>query len=288
VRPRPDEQFHSVVCTDTAPAVNWQCQVLIHTWRAVAQPGEMVRLVAAPDGGPAPDHVHAQVVTTSAPNTHPETGDHYPPYNRLFSLLEWLQVRRPQGTVLILDPDMVFRHPITRTVTPGEVVVQPWLDFSPSSAPGELLSELTGIAGAELPAVTWPALVYTTDLERLLPRWIELTAELRQGLGLWESDMYAFVGALAELRPTVITDPLAAWLNWPEDAVAGAPLIHYCQAVEGRHGEQLWSKRTYRPWEPITVYPADARLDYCRDLLTILTDAVEAKSGRSGQEDTAR
>ena len=27
------ESLYSVVCTDTAPSVNWQCQVLIHTWK---------------------------------------------------------------------------------------------------------------------------------------------------------------------------------------------------------------------------------------------------------------
>ena len=272
------EPIYTVVCTDTAPSVNWQCQVLLHTWRSVGQPGEFVRLVAAPDGGPVPTHVHGRVVVTRAPNTHPDTGDHYPPYNRLFSMLEWLRTEHPVGTVLFVDPDMVFRDRVTRRVSPGTMVAQPWFDFASNSGPAMAAAEAAGVPAADLPSITWPALIHTNDLERLLPRWIELTALLHQETGAWESDMYGLLGALATVGPAVATDVLCAWMDWPEDVVAGAPIIHYCQTVEGHGGEPLWSKRDYRPWEPIGVDPAAARLDYCRDLLAILTDVVQSKA----------
>jgi hypothetical protein len=268
-----------VVCTDTNPSVNWQCQVLIHTWRSVGQPGEFVRLVADPDRGAVPDHVHARVVTTRAPNTHPDTGDEYPPYNRLFSLLEWLRTERPVGTVLILDPDMVFRAPVRARATRGTAVVQSWLDFAPTSAPVSVVAEATGVPATDLPAVTWPMLIHTSDLERILPRWIELTSAVRQAVDRWESDMYAFVGVAAEDGLDLITEPLTAWMNWPEEAVAGAPIIHYCQPVEAHDGRALWSKGDYQPWAPIDVDPAEARLDYCRDLLAILAEVVAQKAG---------
>jgi hypothetical protein len=268
------ESLYSVVCTDNDPSVNWQCQVLLRTWKRVEQPGEFVRLVAVPDGGPVPDHVHARVVTTHAPSVHPATGDRYPPYNRLFSLLEWLRTERPVGTVLILDPDMVFRAPVRRRTVAGTAVMQRWLDFTPASAPARLVAEAIGSDPDDLPAVTWPGLVHTTDLERILPRWIELTGALRQSIGIWESDMYGLVGALAADGLGLVSEAMSAWMNWPAELVAGAPIIHYCQTVEAHDGRPLWSKRDYRPWEPIGVDPAEARLDYCRDLLAILTDVV--------------
>ena len=267
-----------MVCTDTASAVNWQCQVLIHTWQAVGGPGELIRLVAAPAGGPVPSHLHARVVRTTAPDGPPGTGDRYVPYNRLVSLQEWLREERPVGTVLVLDPDMVFRSAVTTRVAPGTAVVQRWVDFNASSPPVEVVARATGLAAEDLPGITWPALIHSADLQRLLPRWIELTAEVRRRTAAWESDMYGFVGAVAESGLTVTAEVLAAWLNWPEADVAGAPIIHYCQAVEGRDGAVLWSKWDYRPWEPIDVDPGEARLDYCRDLLAILADAVTAKA----------
>ena len=113
------EQLYTVVATNTAPYVNWQCQLLAHTWHAVGQPGELVRLVAAPQGGPLPTHRHARVVRTRAPDIHPATGDHYLPYNRLFSALEWLQQEQPVGTVLLVDPDVVFRARLPTLVDPA-------------------------------------------------------------------------------------------------------------------------------------------------------------------------
>lgn len=276
----PSNDLVAVVCTDRAASVNWQCQVLIRTWRQVGQSGSFLRLVAAPDGGPLPDHVDARVVRTRAPNVHPDSGDHYPPYNRLYSLQEWLDRERPDVTVLVLDPDMVFRGVVPATTTPGTALVQPWIDFRGSSALGRVVASATGIALQDLPACTWPALVHATDLRRILPRWIELTSQVRDATGAWESDMYGLVGALAEDGLQLTEQSLCAWMNWPEEVVAGAPIIHYCQVVESHEGTALWSKRSYRPWEPIDVDSGAARLDYCRELLSILSRVVAEK--RSG------
>ena len=269
----------TVVCTDTAPSVNWQVQILVQTWCDVGQPGSFLRLVAAPDGGAVPDHVHARVLCTDAWNVHPDTGDHYPPYNRLVSLREWLDDEQPDASILIVDPDMVFRDVVRTRARPGTGVVQGWYDFHAASDPSRAVAEATGVPAQDLPAVTWPAVLHATDLRRILPRWIELTSELRQRTGAWESDMYAFVGVLAEDGIDLTEEPLTAWMNWPEDVVAGAPIIHYCQVVESDDGTALWSKRDYRPWEPVGADPGAARLDYCRELLTILTRVIERKRG---------
>lgn len=275
----PDEPIYSLVCTDTAPYANWQFQILAHTWHAVGQPGELVRLVAAPEGGPMPTHRHARVVRTRARNHHPETGDRYVPYNRLFSALEWLETERPVGTVLLLDPDMVFRAPITTRVAPGAPRAQRWVDFGGPDANGvEVLAREAGVDATRIQGVTWPALVHTRDLKRLLPGWIELTARMRAETGGWESDMFAFLGASAALGLTWTPDTICAFMNWPEESVAGAPLVHYTQRVEAHDGSALWFKQDYRPWDPIDVDPEDARLDYCRDLLRIMRDYVATRS----------
>jgi hypothetical protein len=235
-------------------------------------------LVAAPTGGPLPTHRHARVVRTRASNVHPDTGDHYVPYNRLFSALEWLQDERPAGTVLLLDPDVVFRAPVTTTVVPGAPRAQRWIGFDITGSVAEdVVVRETGVDPAAIQGVTWPALIHTSDLAALLPRWIELTAAVRAATGLWESDMVAFIGAAAEQGLRFTPDTIAAFVGWPEEDVAGAPLIHYCQAVEDEDGAVLWTKHHYRPWDPIEVDPATARLDYCRDLLSILKGYVAGR-----------
>lgn len=274
------EQIHALVCTDTQPYANWQCQLLAHTWHSVGQAGELVRLVAAPAGGPLPTHRHARVVRTRAPNVHPRTGDHYLPYNRLFSAVEWLREEQPVGTVLLLDPDMVFRAPVAEPVPPGAPRAQRWVGFDlTGSEAEEVLVRETGVDPSDLQGVTWPALIHTSDLEALLPLWIELTAALREATGLWESDMVAFVGAAAAQGLRFTPETIGAFVGWPEEEVAGAPIIHYCQPIEDREGRVLWTKHHYRPWDPVDVDPAEAALGYAGDLLRIVQEYVAARRG---------
>lgn len=267
------DTLYTVICTDTAGDLQWQCELLEHTWRAVEQPGELLRLVAAEPCEPLPAHAHARVVRMPAANTHPRARDAYVPWNRLFSLEGWLREERPDGTVLVLDPDMVFRDRLSLHVVPGRPVGQRWVDFGT----GEALAGHFGMEARRLQPVTWPMAIHTSDLARLLPPWIERTLQARQVLERWESDMFGLVLAASDLGLTFSRQTTCAWLNWPEADVAGAPLIHYCQPVEDRDGRSIWDKRTYRPWDE-AVEPDSARLDYCRELLRIVQAYARERS----------
>lgn len=268
-----NERFYSLICTDNHPNVHWQCELLENSWCSVRQPGELLRLVSANEPDDLPRHERAAVIRTRFTNVHPKTGDTYPPYNRLYSLRQWLQEHEPCGTVLILDPDYVFRAPVIGSVSPGSPRAQFWVDCAQWDGNSRFVKALSGISpvtAADMQRVTWPALIHTQDLERLMPRWIELTSEYRQRTGAWESDMVAFVVASAEIGLRYRLENIAAWMNWPEEQVRGAPIVHYCQKVEDRGGNCLWWKHDYQPWQSIDAMPQEARLDYCRDLLAIV------------------
>jgi hypothetical protein len=273
-RDRRAEPIHTVVCTDTNPYGDWQVEFLAHTWQRVGQPGELVRLVGCPDEQRPADTPHARVFTTSAPNDHPDVDAPHPGFNRLWSLQEWLAVERPTGSVMILDADMVFRATARFVATPGEVVGQEWFDAARGTALAQVLDGYTTAPPDRIPPVTWPVVLDADDLAALLPRWLELYVALWAGTGMWESDMYAFVGAVAESELDVRYETTAAWMNWPEQFVAGAPLIHYPQPVVDRRGVEMWFKQRYRAFEPLDVDPNDAELDYCRDLLHLLDEYI--------------
>ena len=276
----------SVICTDTADKVHWQCELLEYSWSKVNQPGKLVRLVACDEDAILPDHRHAEVIRTAPSNVHPVTKDEYAPYNRLFSFQEWLDKAKPEGTVLILDPDCVFRKPLKTEVVAGSPIGQDWLDFGTSNALRDTIRASSDIDIDALQPVTWPALIDCNDLHRLLPRWIELTATIRQQNGLWESDMFAFVAASAELGLEYQLATTTAWMPWPEEKVKGAPLVHYCQTIKTRDNNELWGKHHYLPWEQ----PPDsslAKLDYCRDLLTLLDEHVQLKNAEQRHQGDA-
>lgn len=272
------EPIHTIACTDTNPYGDWQFELLEHTWQRCKQPGELVRLVACPNREQHVPSDIARIVTTKATNSHVKAPKDYAGFNRLWSLHEWLTLERPTGSVLILDCDMVFRSPATFTAEPGEIVVQEWHDFASGSHMADRVAPFIDAPADKIEPLTWPMVFDAGDLARIMPRWIELCADIRAATDMWESDMFALVAAVAETDLRIRYESTAAWMNWPEEYVAGAPIIHYCQEVLARDGTSLWYKQRYVPWEPLGVDPNDAELDYCRDLLHLIDDYVSTRA----------
>lgn len=264
--------IHTVVCTDTNPYGTWQTEFLEHSWVRSAMPGELIRLVGAAEDEPLPVHPTARVIRTSATNRHPDLDGDYTPINRLLSLAEWLDQHRPVGTVLIVDCDMVFRAPIERRALVGHPIGQHWWDFSWANGGSwaQVADDLSPTTIGARQSVTWPLLIHTYDLRRVIGRWIELTVAIRTATGAWESDMVALPMVLAEHGLNCDLEMLAAWMNWPDEVVGDAPVIHYCQPVLDIDDNDIWYKQAYQPWSAIGVDPSKAALSYCRDLLTML------------------
>lgn len=283
-----EQPIYSVSCTDASDYAHWQCELLEFSWKQVGQTGELIRLVSREDAHPLPRHKYTKVISTRFTNDHPDTGDHYIPYNRLFSFQEWLDTGEQDGTVLILDPDCVFRKRVTTRVKPGAPIAQRWRGFAVVGRWLEAVEKHSDIDIGLIQGITWPALVHTDDMRRLMPRWIELTSLIRQEIGAWESDMMAFVVAAAELGICFTEQHLAAVLNWPEGDNEEAPVIHYCQAVEAKDGSQLWFKQGYQPWSATNADPAMAKLPYCGDLVAILNQYVANQNPAKSVVDVMR
>lgn len=263
----PHGPLYSLVCTDTNPYGTWQTEFLEHTWLRTGMPGELLRLVGTPNGEDLPRHHTARVVRTSAENTHPYLDEPYTGMNRLHSLNEWLERERPVGTALILDCDFVFRAPLARRAEPGRPIGQLWHDFAMVGDWAKTADSITPGISERVQRVTWPLLIHTSDLRRIIGRWVDVAARIRKTTGAWESDMVALTIVLAEYELTCELDMMAAWMPWPDDVVGDAPIIHYCQPVLDSDGDVLWYKQQYTPWEEVDVDPEAAELAYCRDLL---------------------
>lgn len=249
--------MYSVVCTDVNDFVDWQCELLAYSWARAGQRGELVRLVCAPEEQEPRPEPNTRVVRI--PQGEPDGG--YLALNRLLSLRVWLETERPEGTVLILDPDCVFRAAVAIEAAPGAPVAQHWVDYraTPSVQPA-----------------TWPALIHSEDLAALLPRWIDFARAIYASTHRWESDMTALVSAAAVSGLEFSIDQIAAFVGWPDEAVGRAPIVHYCQDVLDRDGRTIWAKRSYQPWRA-AAGGERARHAYCVDLLEILNEFAALK-----------
>lgn len=263
--------IYTVVCTDINDYANWQCELLEYSWSRIKQPGKLVRLVSCEQDAELPVHRHTEVVRTRPSNTHPVSGDFYPPYNRLFSLKQWLDENDIEGTILVVDCDVIFRSPLKTEVNPGAPLAQHWLDYSINNEFGAAIQTCSKVELDSLQAATWPALIHSSDLRRILPRWIEITQAVREQLHRQESDMFGFLAASREQELEYTLGTTTAFMPWPDEQVRNAPLVHYCQPVTGLDGEQLWYKQGYQPWTRV-AHPEQAELPYCRDLLKLLNE----------------
>jgi hypothetical protein len=283
--------IYTVFSTTDSPFQQWQSELLEYSWNQVGQPGELIRLVATATDT-LPVHRYARTIGTPSWQVHPLTGDDYGPYNKPASLLHWLRTEHPEGTVLLIDPDCVFQEAICREAAEGKPVAQKWIGIShDTSDEGFALDrrfaflEAHGVrpqTRAQLGMI--PTLIHTRELERIAARWLEVTALVRQevtdqdGRRMWESDMFAYAIVTAEAGLVHELTSLGICTNWSPDDAVDAPIIHYCQAIEGNGGESIWSKYDYRPWRRVAE-PTRARYDYGRNLLTLLNRCVSARAG---------
>ena len=203
--------IYTVFSTTDSPYMQWQSELLEYSWVKAGQPGELVRLVSTDDPDALPKHKYARSVATRQSRVPAHTRDDYAPYNKPSSLLEWIYREQPSGTLLLLDPDCVFRQPVAREVAPGKPVGQHWIEREIGDEPpfglGEPFERVRPYCvndAYEADPVMIPNLIHTRDMQRIALRWLELTGIIRQhvrddaGNPIWESDRVAYIMATAE------------------------------------------------------------------------------------------
>lgn len=267
----------TVFCTPNDARMQRQAELLEFSWGSVRQPGELVRLVASWSGEPAPQHRFARVVATQSWSPHPYTGDAYAPYDTAASLLEWLFTERIEGTVLLLDPSCILRAPVVTEVGRGRAQAMAWPALPRGEGPfglGPAFASLERFCvdrTLALPAVTLPLLIHSSDLARIMPRWLELTSIIRaETAGAAEgprrdADRIAYVIAAAEAG----IGHTAADLSVGTGAAASvAPVLDYRDPIASLQGEIVWDPAAERSWDGVA--PENAPPGTGREFLTIL------------------
>jgi hypothetical protein len=250
--------IYTVISTTPSEADQWRSELLEHSWQQAGQPGELVRLVAAAPGNALPLHGMARVIRTRPWNPHPFLRDHFPPYNRAASILEWLRMERIDSTILLMDTDSMFLSAIQEEVAPGGAVANTCREI-PVKGPGPfgLGENFSGLAAycvnrsLKLPRVKLPLLIHSKDLLKIAARWLELTGIIHTQIrtqhgGFDDADRIAYAIAAAEYRIPHKTRKLAVDSN---DARPDRPILHYRRPIESEEGKIVWDCEAYTPWK---------------------------------------
>ncbi|RFC39874.1 MAG: Coenzyme PQQ synthesis protein D (PqqD) [Candidatus Nitrotoga sp. CP45] len=264
--------------------MQWQSELLEYSWGRARQPGELVRLVAARPGEPTPCHRLARVVETLSWLPHPYTGDLYPPYHKAAALLEWLFTERIEGTIVLLESNCVFRFPVISEIKRGQPKAAAWPDLPRGDGPFglgsgfEFLEKFCVDRTIDLPAVTLPVLIHSSDLRKIVARWLELMSIIRAETAgtangsLSDADNIAYAIAAAEAGIQHTVADLGAGIEAQQNV---APILDYRHPIASTDGDIAWDPGTYRNWEP--VQPERAQPGPGREVLTLLSEFLERR-----------
>jgi hypothetical protein len=175
--------------------------------------------------------------------------------------MKWLSETKPSAeAILILDPDCMPIRPLDMTVVEGRPIAQQaFFNFVFSEKrQGNVAAEAAAryCKGCDfVDAVGVPILIHRRDLEKLAPRWLQKTLEMRRdrgnwprswtestnslGIG-WTSEMFGYVFAAAELG--IRHDIRKLHDAAPYDKRLSAPIIHYYERVHLIDG-RTWNKK---------------------------------------------
>lgn len=277
--------IYTVFCTSTSEEMQWQSELLEYSWGRARQPGELVRLVSSSHEDPAPAHRLARVVKTLSWSPHPYTGDLYPPYHKAAALLEWLFTERIEGTILLLEPNSVFRSPVTTEIGRGQAKATVWSDLPRGDGPFGLgsgfdfLEKFCVDRTIELPSFTLPVMIHSSDLRKIVARWLELMSIIRAETAgkangpLLNADDIAYVIAAAEAGIQHTAADLSVGIEAQQSI---APIIEYLRPIASTDGEIVWDPGTYRSWDP--VQPDRTQPGPDREILTQLAEFIERRA----------
>ncbi|MEJ8567675.1 PqqD family protein [Elongatibacter sediminis] len=258
----------------------WRAELLEQAWLESGQPGELLRLVAAPANAALPMHGTARVVRTLPYDPHPYLPDRFSGYKLPAALLEWLVRESVDASLLLLDLESVLLQPLDDEAEPGGAVGHRWSDWPEGEGPFGLAEDFTGLQAwcvnrtLEPPRVTFPVMIHSTDLRKMAARWLELTGLIRNLISpdselANQAHQVAYAVAAAEYRIPHRAKKLAAAST---DRRAGAPVLDYGQPIVSARKETVWDAATYRPWTRPDA--TAARAGAGRDFLSFLEDYV--------------
>lgn len=278
-------EIHTIVSSECTAYFSFQMLALVFTHKRVGQTGPLTRIMACSEE----DLKMFNTEDMEVMNTHvtpqyrydPETGDMYTPYNRPGGVLHWLENAKPREEwILMVDPDMLFRHP----VTPGAMYIKEgWaratrysllkgirndmaLKHIPEVEPrNDTLGGPPGRRADEAGAFYY---LRTKDLGKVAPLWMNYTKAVRAdseawylsgqskpqpGVPVWISEMYGWVYSAAKANVWHILDPVVQ--VYPGRTVSASPsLIHYgtphkvLDYVFNKHNHFQFNHTRCPPW----------------------------------------
>ena len=197
---------------------------------------------------------------TPSYSVHPITGDEYTAYNKPFAIQHWLEHANPaEDFVLIVDPDMVFFRPIVPgdyQIGPGHAAAMVWERmhgacnelgelFASSVTPQPSLGSPRPCRGDRVGA---PYVLHRTDLFKLAPYWLNITADMRGHRTARKHDLQTTYFEKHYGHPSKGLTNRPSWLTEMYGYIFGAARLGISHSSMGKQVDM------YLPWDDQKEY----------------------------------
>ena len=214
-----DYVFYS---TSKSDYQNWQRDLLEYSFKKVNQPGKLISYCSANEHNVIPKTIHVPSIEMeiNCPDFMKSFGEkNYGIANKLFSIKLWLETFPDlSGTVLFMDPDMVFLSKIDVLVEEGTICGQLWdepgvanhryfMKYTPDDLKERLIRENIFM---------FPFCINIKDMQKILPDFISYSSTIYQNEACWEADMYGIVIAAIKSNLKIIGHDFGCCNNWTQ------------------------------------------------------------------------
>ncbi len=249
-----------VYSTSNTPYQAWQCELLNESYRRSGQTGKLICLCSEGENGSLPPMQSsiAEVVQLPSYMRNADSGDFWGIANKIESLRTWIADESIEGSILFLDPDMVFIEPIDVDVVPGQVIAQRWIDGHVEHEMFKLYGDRCRDALTDDSIFMYPYVMHSSDVRATIERYCELSYQIRAEQKKWESDMYGLVLSAVEAGLDIQSrETLGVCNNWDVLNDKPASIVHYPNPFLDEDGNKIFFKQDFtantltKPWQGV-------------------------------------
>ena len=222
----------------------WQADLLDKTFKQVGMPGTLYRLVSDDLDFPnRPFGTSSISKVIKVPSFAKLPNRIYTAMNKPGSLIElFKRINIPNDTIMIfVDPDMIFTKPWLPTPDFGTVYGQRWKGYSKAYCANT--QQLENCPNSETDSIMYPFSMRAADAKKISQDYFNYSAVFSND---WMVEMAALVAAMKHSKLSIITNESIGLCNdWNNNNDPNAPILHYCQCVKDKYGNELWCKRRH-------------------------------------------
>ena len=127
---------YTIYSTTNSDYQDWQCELLEYTFNKVGNTSKLIKLCSDDENKPLKKSLYSNIIKLPLylePNNNDinDINDNHDVYNKIYSLKDWnenYKYKTKEGSILLLEPDMIFIQDVNIHTIVGTIKGQHWIE----------------------------------------------------------------------------------------------------------------------------------------------------------------